>query len=86
MADLGWLEDLKPGDVVRVERRFGWQGLDSKPDTAKEVTVVRRTPRRAYFGVDRWICTISGRVLPRYLDYRTDAVALVSSAPKSDEK
>ena len=78
MSDLDWLQALKAGDRVRVERRWSWKA-GGRLDHAWTATVARRTPKRAYLNDGRdYIDLATGLVRPAYLDYTTRAVELVT--------
>jgi len=76
---LDWLQALKVGDRVCIERR--WRA--GRLDHAHTATVIRRTPKRAYIG-HQYIDLSTGLVRPQYLDYTTRAVALTEPAPDTD--
>lgn len=73
--------NIKVGDVCRIERRVWWARDDSKPEHVWTATVTKVTPKRAYFGNNRWVALDdpTREVKPRYLDYRS-RVAEVSSS------
>jgi len=74
VSDLDWLQALKVGDRVRIERSFAG-GL---VDHTRVSTVTRRTPKRAYLSRRTYVDLATGLVRPPYLDYTTAAVALVT--------
>lgn len=66
--------DFKVGDVVIVERRFGFQSLDTPAHHSSEKTITRETATRWVLDDGRmWIKKGTTTVLPRYLDDRQDA-------------
>ncbi len=65
---------FKVGDVVIVERRFGFQSLDEPARHSSEKTITRETSTRYVLDGGRmWIKKGTSTVLPRYLDERQDA-------------